>query len=164
MTTLHEVYCKFGEAAEAAQVLETELGTMLLGLNALAEDLLRVKNPERAAKLLDEINRHTLGQLLKRLNKTTDFLHALESQLTQALGERNRLSHKFYRQHNLRIRSAEGRGLMLRDLEKTHEKLLNAYKAVMLIQGIDLDAIARACSQDPSKTQSTDVPIQHFPT
>jgi hypothetical protein len=30
MLTLDDVYSKFGEAAEAAQLLETELGNMLL--------------------------------------------------------------------------------------------------------------------------------------
>jgi len=159
MATLNEVYCKFGETAEAAQLLETQLGTLLFGLNASAENLLEVKNPERAAEILDEVNRHTLGQLLKRLGKTTDFLDSLESQLVQALGERNRLSHVFYRQHNLRRNSEEGRDIMLKDLERIHDTLLNAYKAVMLLNGVDLDSMLATSSGVLEKTQF----VRHLP-
>lgn len=163
MPTLDEVYRKFGAAAEAAQLLETQLGTMLFGLNALAEDLLETKNPARASEILDGVNRQTLGQLLKRLGKTTDFLGSLESQLVQALAERNRLSHSFYRQHNLRVSSLEGRAIMLRDLERIHETLLNAYKAIMLLEGIDLDAMVVASSQGSGSIQSDDAPLRHLP-
>jgi len=159
MATLNEVYCKFGETAEAAQLLETQLGTLLFGLNASAENLLAVKNPERAAEILDEVNRHTLGQLLKRLGKTTDFLDSLESQLVQALGERNSLSHVFYRQHNLRRNSEEGRDIMLKDLERIHDTLLNAYKAVMLLNGVDLDSMLATSSGVLEKTQF----VRHLP-
>lgn len=71
---------------------------MLFALNVSAENLFEAKNPERAAEILDGVNRNTLGQLLKRLGKTTDFLDSLESQLVQALDERNRL----------RVHEAEG--------------------------------------------------------
>lgn len=47
MATLEEVYSKFGETAEAAQLLEIHLGTMLFGLNASAESLFDAENPER---------------------------------------------------------------------------------------------------------------------
>jgi len=163
MATLNEVYCKFGETAEAAQLLETQLGTLLFGLNASAENLLAVKNPERAAEILDEVNRHTLGQLLKRLGKTTDFLDSLESQLVQALGERNSLSHVFYRQHNLRRNSEEGRDIMLKDLERIHDTLLNAYKAVMLLNGVDLDSMLATSSGVLEQTQSGNLPTRHLP-
>ena len=163
MATLNEVYCKFGETAEAAQLLETQIGTMLFGLNASAENLFEAKNPERAAEILDGVNRHTLGQLLKRLGKTTDFLDSLESQLVHALGERNRLSHVFYRQHNLHRNSEEGRDIMLKDLERIHDTLLNAYKAVMLLNGVDLDAMLATSSSAPDQAQSVNLPTCHLP-
>ena len=40
LRTLDDVYRKFGEASEAAQLLETELGTLLLWEQAIADDLL----------------------------------------------------------------------------------------------------------------------------
>jgi hypothetical protein len=140
MPTLDDVYRKFGFAAEAAQLLETELGTMHLLDYAEEEGLLNGLNPTRASELVDTINRLTLGQLIRRMNNKTESLDQLESLLSHALEERNRLLHSFYRQHNFRRNSDEGRAIMLLDLESIHKTLLAAYKAVILLSGIDLDA------------------------
>jgi hypothetical protein len=140
--TLDDVYRKFGEAAEAAQLLETELGTMLLFIRAADDGLLIEPNPARASDLLTTINRHTLGQLLKYLSRKTPSLDTLEPLLWTALEERNRLSHSFFRQHNFRRNSDEGRTFMLRDLESIHGALLDAYKAIMLLSGVNLDIVA----------------------
>jgi hypothetical protein len=141
MPTLDDVYRKFGEAAEAAQFLETELGNMLLAARCIDEGLLASKNPARAADILNSITQHTLGQLLKSLNNHSQSFDALDALLVKARDQRNRLSHSFYREHNFRRNSDEGRTLMLRDLEDIHFALLDAYKAVMLLGGIDLDAM-----------------------
>lgn len=61
MPTLDDVYRKFGETAEAAQLLETELGNVLLLLGAFEDDLLAGMNRSRAADLLSEIDTSTLG-------------------------------------------------------------------------------------------------------
>jgi hypothetical protein len=142
LPTLDDVYRKFGEASEAAQLLETELGTMLLHFNVVDEGLLSTPNPERATAIYKTINRSTLGQVIKKLKsnaQSIDGLDGLENLLSDALVERNRLSHSFYRQHNLRRNSEEGRVLMMDDLDSIHTKLLDAYKAVMLLSGFDLD-------------------------
>lgn len=135
MPTLDDVYRKFGEAAEAAQLLETQLGTALMLARYEGSE---VRNPV-AADLLESVNRHTLGQLLNALHIHDQSLDALDALLTKARDERNRLSHSFYREHNFRRNSEEGRALMLQDLEAIHAALLDAYKAVMLLQGVDLD-------------------------
>lgn len=153
MPTLDDVYRKFGEVAEAAQLLETELGSMLLFVSAADDGLLTEPNPRRASDLLSKINRHTLGQLLKSLNSKTQSLDQLEALLSNALDERNRLSHSFYRQHNFRRNSDEGRTLMLQDLQSIHDTLLKAYKAIMLLSGIDLDAA----------TSGYTAPTRHLP-
>jgi hypothetical protein len=142
MTTLADVYCKFGEASEAAQLLETELGNLLLKNGIEVEDLAGNQNSERATQLFKAVNRQTLGQLLSNTKKSTASLAQLESVLSVAHSERNRLAHSFYRQHNFRRNGADGRAVMLKDLEAIHNALLTAYKAVMLLSGIDLDAIA----------------------
>ena len=139
--SLNEVYRKFGEVSEAAQLLETELGTLLLVHKGAEAGLFETKNPEAAARILDQVSRNTLGQLLWQLRGNYDELDALESLLTVAKAERNRLNHSFYRKHNFRRNSADGRTLMLRDLETMHEKIIDAYKAVMKLSGIDLDKI-----------------------
>lgn len=141
MPTLDDVYRKFGEASEAAQLLETELGNILIKIGVAEEHLLSESNPERASALFMKINRQTLGQLLKHVNNSTESVSHLEALLSRALADRNRLSHSFYRRHNFRRNSEEGRVLMLKDLESIHDTLLEACKAVMLLSGIDLDAI-----------------------
>jgi hypothetical protein len=63
MPTLDDVYRKFGETAEAAQLLETELGTKLLIRRGVAANLLNQPNSALASDISEEINRHTLGSL-----------------------------------------------------------------------------------------------------
>jgi len=141
VSTLDDVYRKFGKASEAAQLLETGLGNILIKIGAVEVGFLNEPNPERAFELFKKINRQTLGQLLKNVSSLTESVSHLEALLSCALAERNRLSHSFYRHHNFRRNSDEGRALMLNDLESIHDTLLEAYKAVMLLSGIDLDTI-----------------------
>jgi hypothetical protein len=154
--TLDEIYQKFGQTAEAAQLLETQLGNMLLVSRGAEQGLFDEPNPEHASDLYSEINRHTLGQLIKRLKGTPQSLEMLESQLRNALQARNRLSHSFFREHNFRRNSDEGRALMLMDLESIHDALITAYKGVMLQDGVDLDALV-----DSGVGQSG--PVSHLP-
>jgi hypothetical protein len=139
---LEDVYQKFGFAAKAAQLLETELGTMLLQHRCLAECLLAASDPARAADVLSSVNRHTLGQLLKSLNNRTQSLDALSYLMSAALRERNRLFHSFYRDHNFRRNSDEGREIMLSDLKAIHCSLLNAYIALLAASSVDIDHLA----------------------
>ena len=60
---------------------------------------------------------------------------------SDALAARNRLFHSFYRTHNFRRNSDEGRAKMLEDLDRKHETILEAYKAVVRPSGIDLDKL-----------------------
>jgi hypothetical protein len=152
---LNAVYRKFGEVAEAAQLLETELGNLLLLNRAAEQDLIANPNLEVASAILDAINRHTLGQLIRGLNAATQTLNALEPILVDALRERNRLFHSFYRNHNFRRNSDEGRQLMLKDLELIHGTVLRAYKAVMLLSGVDLDALV-------ASDLESDAPARHL--
>ncbi|MBE3145050.1 MAG: hypothetical protein IMZ61_14200, partial [Planctomycetes bacterium] len=117
MPSLDDVYRKFGEASEAAQLLETEFGNILLGIRAVESDLLSGQRSEEAAEILRSINKSTLGQVLKMISqKTPGFAHAADL-FAKALAERNRLSHSFFRQHNFRRNSPDGRALMLADLD-----------------------------------------------
>ena len=147
MPSLDDVYRKFGEASEASQLLETELGTHLLASGLLND---RIMSPtfkvdrEKATALLGDIDRQTLGQLIRNTRKHRDDLTQLEPLLARALEERNRLSHHFFRDHNFRRNTEEGRLLMLNDLDSIHNVVLDAYKAVMLFfSGIDLDELVK---------------------
>lgn len=152
MPKLDDVYRKFGDAAEAAQLLETELGNMLIEHGIVEENFANQRNPHRAAELFREINKHTLGQLIAKLKTKNQSIANLEGVLAKALDERNRLFHFFYRQHNLRRNSDEGRQRMLGDLDAIHNTLLDAYKAVLLLSGVDID-----------KLSVTELPTKHLP-
>ncbi|WP_218668889.1 hypothetical protein [Variovorax sp. KK3] len=136
------MYAKFGEVAEAAQLLETQLGNMLFLHGVKEEDLIANQRPERAAALLREINRKTLGALLSSPGLATLTAAGLEDLFAEALKERNRLNHGFYREHNLRRNSADGCTKMLYDLERIHDVLLKAYEAAMLLSGTDILKLA----------------------
>ena len=141
MPSLDDVYLKFGFASEAAQLLETELGTILFLSGAVDQNLIEKQDQDAATELYNSINRKTLGQLLKGVKSTSESVEHLEGLLSKALKERNRLAHSFYRQHNFRRNTEDGRQIVLDDLEKIHGVLLEAYKAVMRLSGIDLDKI-----------------------
>ena len=141
MPSLDDVYCKFGETSEAAQLLETELGNILFLSGAIDQNLIEETDQVAASALYRSINRKTLGQLLKGLKNTTESVDHLKELLSKALKERNRLAHSFYRQHNFRRNSDGGRQIMLDDLEQIHDVLLEAYKTVARLSGIDLDKL-----------------------
>ena len=150
MPTLDDVYRKFGETSEAAQLLETQLGTMLLMIGCIDKDLIENPDPEKATLLYIQINKHTLGQLTKKLGQKTASISHLEELLSEALAVRNRLAHSYYLRHNLRRNSDDGRAVMMKDLESMHAKLLEAYKAVMLVSGVDLDKLGAEHGNGPS--------------
>jgi hypothetical protein len=141
MPNLDDVYQKFGFASEAAQLLETELGTILFMSGAAEQNLVETQDLDAATAIYHSINRKTLGQLLKGVKNTSVSVEHLEELLSKALKERNRLAHSFYRQHNFRRNSEDGCQVMLDDLEYIHEVLLEAYKAVMLLSGTNLDKV-----------------------
>ena len=141
MPTLDDVYRKFGETFEAAQLLETELGTLLVDQKCIDAGLLRNPDPCRATEIYNHVNEQTLGRLIRSLRAAGHSTVALEQVLNDALASRNRLAHSFYLQHNFRRNSHNGRDVMLRDLEVIHKNLLEAYKAVLLLSGIDLEKL-----------------------
>ena len=144
MPTLDDVYRKFGEVSEAAQLLETELGNILLSVRGFENGLFSKMDQEIAAAILEKVNRSTLGQLVKAVGSAAASPEAIEKTFALALKERNRLAHDFYREHNFRRNTDEGRDIMLKDLEQMHEHIITAYKAAFAMSGIDLDRIVAA--------------------
>lgn len=143
MSTIDDVYRAFGYAAEAAQLLETELGTLLFRVQGEKLGIFTGEQSEDAREILDKINRSTFGQLLKKVTAETTQIDHLSEQLAAALAERNRLSHSLFRIHNNRRNTDEGCAIMVADLEQIHRTIFNAYKLVLLLAGIDLDALEK---------------------
>ena len=128
MATRDEVYRKFGETAEAAQLFETDLGTALLAVQGLGKKWHISPNPEQARKLLDRIKSSTLGLLLRKLEEFIIYDGDLKTLLKSALATRNGLFHGFFEKHNFRIQNDVGRDLMIDDLEKMHDELFTAWQ------------------------------------
>ena len=140
MATLDDVYRKYGEVSEASQLLEVEIGNLLLEARLADLDLDAIGAGSDARAILDRINKSTLGALLLDATKALGGLDAADL-FADALAERNRLTHAFFRHHNFRRNTPEGRDVMLADLESIHATVLAAYKAALAISGIDLDSL-----------------------
>lgn len=133
MASLADVYRQFGETAEAAQLLEVELGNIALMHNLSEKNLFHEKNIDLANSIFNEINKTTLGQLLKQVGRSTDYIDQVYSKLENALKVRNRLAHSFYREHNFRRNTEDGCSIMLKDLIEMHDILLEAYRELLEI-------------------------------
>lgn len=128
MTTRDELYAKFGRTAEAAQLYETELGTLLLAVRAQQQGWHIVSGGETAQKEWRAINASTMGQLLGRLREQIPFEEDIVGLFTSALSARNRLVHGFFLEHGFAIQTVEGRRAMMDDLDELHKEFLNAWQ------------------------------------
>ena len=147
MPSLEDVFAKFGETAEAGQLLEVELGNILLSDAVKLHGFDKVQNKVLARKIVEEIDRRTLGQLIQALRKRRSVPERFEMELEVALSERNRLNHSFYMEHNLRKNSDQGRALMLADLDVIHMNILTAYLTASAFSDIEISTRALALAQ-----------------
>lgn len=157
MATREQLYTKFGETAEAAQLFEADLGTLLLCVRALEQGWHAEPNAEAAAKLLQDIDRSTLGQLLAKLRVSFIFDATPTAQFDSALKARNRLNHGFYERHNFAIQSDEGRDAMVEDLTALHEELFDAWRMADRISTAFHEAFSHA------RSEATGLPVPSPP-
>jgi hypothetical protein len=141
MATREEVYAKFGLTAEAAQLFETELGTILLAREGEERGWHLKANPEEAAEFYEKLNRKTLGQILTSLRDYLDLDEHVAESFEIALNARNKLNHGFFERHNFAIYADAGRDAMIAELEIMHSQLVEAYEiaqpaAIQLVAGI----------------------------
>lgn len=133
MATLDAVYCKFGYASEAAQLLEVEL------INVLIEDDLN--QGEDIAALKEHflnMDKFTLGRLKRVLQKKGLADDETLQHVSLALEARNYLAHNFYRTHNFGKFTSEGCQKMLDDLNGVHQTIFEAYRKVLLLSGNEI--------------------------
>lgn len=123
-----ELYAKYGIAAEAAQLFETEMGTLLLGLQGLENDWQVLPDGAAAREVLDKIDRSTLGRLLNDLKRYITIEGDLEEVFASALNARNQLMHGFFERHNFRIQTEDGRKMMIADLDRLHGECFEAWR------------------------------------
>ena len=116
----------------------------------ICASLLQTPDPDGPTTIYDRINKQSLGQLIRSLGAVPEPVKDLEQVLSDALAARNRLSHSFFVQHKFLRNSDSGRNVMLRGLDSLHDSLLEAYKAVLLLSGFDLEWLV---------AQNDDVPL-----
>ncbi len=141
MTTREEIYAKFGVTAEAAQLFETELGTLILYVQGVSSRWRAVPDPESAQAALDRIERSTLGGLIATLKKQVGIDESLAGRFASALQARNRLNHGFYERHNFKIETDEGRNEMFADLEELHTELFDAWQIACTMTALATKAL-----------------------
>ena len=143
MATREELYAKFGITAEAAQLFETELGTLLLCARGLESGWHVVPAGASGRDLLREINRSTLGGLLAKLKRHVETDDDLSARFASALAARNQLNHGFYERHNFKIQTDEGRDAMMADLEVLHDELFTAWQLAGAMTSLASEVIMR---------------------
>jgi hypothetical protein len=147
MASRDELYAKFGLTAEAAQLFETELGTILLAFEGEQQNWHLSPDRERGAEFLETINRKTLGQLLKALSDYMDLDDEVTLLFNDALQARNRLNHGFFEHHNFAIQTDEGRNVMIADLERLHQQLFAAWQIAQRASDVLLQRLKEAQSR-----------------
>lgn len=122
---LTDLYAEYGITAEKAQVLEVEAGNVALAFVALwvGTDKLDDEKKQFYASLMDDVNRKTLGKLLKQIKKTTNFDGKGIEIIDEALEKRNYFTHHYFRKHNFAIFNEEGRKEMVRELKEIQKQL-----------------------------------------
>ncbi|ALJ12383.1 hypothetical protein [Sphingopyxis macrogoltabida] len=143
MATRDELYAKFGITAEAAQLFETELGTLLLCARGLESGWHVVPDRERGWDLLRDIDRSTLGGLLSKLKRHVELDDDLSARFASALSARNRLNHGFYERHDFKIQTDEGRDKMMAELEALHDELFGAWRLASAMTSLATEVIKR---------------------
>jgi hypothetical protein len=141
VATRKELYAKFGITAEAAQLFETELGTLLLCARGLENGWHVVPDGASGRDLLRNIDKSTLGGLLSKLKQHVEFDDHLSARFASALSARNRLNHGFYERHNFKIQTDGGRDKMMADLEALHDELFGAWQLVSAMTSLASDIV-----------------------
>lgn len=141
MTTWEQIHAKFGVTAEAIQLFETELGTLILYIQGANNGWLAVPDPESAQTALDRIERSTLGGLVTTLKKQIGIDQSLVGRFDSALQARNRLNHGFFERHNLKIETDQGRNEMFAELEELHTELFSAWQIARMMMELATTAL-----------------------
>ncbi|WP_076543312.1 hypothetical protein [Shewanella sp. UCD-KL21] len=133
--SLHNLYADFGMTAEKSQVLELEAGNVILSFLAITVDPEKITDEDKIGykKLVDEIDRKTLGNLLQKIKKIVDFDSNSEKIISDALKKRNYLVHEFFKSHNYAIHSESGRNEMRKELSDISTLLDLAHQHLELI-------------------------------
>jgi hypothetical protein len=132
---LHQLYAEYGMAAEKAQVLELEAGNVVLSFVAMAVDPKTISAADKIGykKLVDEVDRKTLGNLLRQIRQIVEFDSTSEKVISDALSKRNYLVHGFFKTHNFAIFNESGQIKMRKELGEISKQMDVAHKHLTAI-------------------------------
>jgi hypothetical protein len=136
MSTRQEVYEAAGRALEVSQMLEMELGTALLALDAMETNSFLAPNPDTYQRLRQEIDGLTLGKALKRIGKKLNIAEDLEVAFADALKARNFVAHHLFKRNSLAMLDEETRMELLEEARNAFQVIHPAYS---LAQDIAVD-------------------------
>jgi len=112
---------------------------------------------EQIERLWDDNFRLTLGQLIKSISSEVSVDDDLQIALEQSLKARNRLAHRFFREHDINCLNAHGRRLMARELDEMRELFVSTDRRLQpvtdqlwKILGVTPDLVERAAEQSIS--------------
>ncbi|MFA6608448.1 MAG: hypothetical protein WCT07_00870 [Candidatus Paceibacterota bacterium] len=158
-----EVYAYFGLAIYSAQCLEHGLVNALIYL-----DLIPSKMPVSHSKdwedSVDSFTsrhfEHTLGRMIKDLEKVTNVPLNLSDKLAKALTLRNWLAHNYFRERAKEFLFSDGRKSMIKELEdaisiinEADEQLSITLDPVLKKYGITEELIAKTSDEMLSKVK-----------
>ena len=126
--TRDDVYREYGKAAQLAQLIETELGTLLFAHEGIQQRAYVLESWEAGRGVLAAIDKHTLGKSLHDIKDRYNLLGDIEPVFDTALVARNYLAHDFFRKHGVEISSEPGCEAMVADLQRLQAELQVAYR------------------------------------
>jgi hypothetical protein len=88
--------------------------------------------------IVDDLNHKTFGALVRKLKKMVKLSDSIIATIDEALERRNYLTHHFFRVHNFRLYSEEGRKIMIAELNEIQEKFDKAHQMMGAISSLML--------------------------
>jgi len=135
MSKMHDVYQMFGEVSELTQLLETELGTLLISTFEVNPERV-AENPELAWLFVDDAYQEAFHHFVSSKKVKGDKTKIIQT-LNEAFVAQHRLRHCFFRDHhNNDVHE------MLTALNDISLVLLNGYQAVLRLSGIEIEGKA----------------------
>ncbi|MEZ9004989.1 hypothetical protein A165_06110 [Vibrio tasmaniensis ZS-17] len=134
---MNEVYKKFGEASEMAQLLEYELGTLLIRILDITPKLV-TSQPEMAWMLLDDVYTSALRRFIRQ-EKGQHQEEPVMQALNESFKALHGLHHGFFRSYH-----GSSETEMIEALEVLTMSLWQGYRSVMLLSGVDVDELVNA--------------------
>jgi hypothetical protein len=133
-----ELYAEYGITAEKAQALEVAAGNVALAFIAIGVDTHQITPEQREMfrDIVNDVNRKTLGALLRSMKSWANLDDVLLQMIDDALERRNYLAHRFFPEHNFAIFDVDGRKEMMAELKKIQATFDRAHRSLSAMSSI----------------------------